>query len=240
MIPNNMALVPVNSYQRAAMQAIITVEDKIQRGKRLGQYPYARELLRELYGSSHKVSAENVHRAAGRYDHQGRKSATKDDIIRALDILIASHGEICPHPLSTDHGYLYFPEVRYRLRERHHRKCDLKVARRLSNEERERQQKRRRYQVQVAQAEIKLAFITPSELVAWYKRQERQGVHDEDLIGMGQVWSQRFTNVLQWSFGGGQPLWAIVGEMHGELESRSVIDQWLDALMLPNKLESVA
>lgn len=54
---------------------------------------------------------------------------------------------------------------------------------------------------------------------------------------MAQVWSQRFTNVLRRSFGHGQPLWAIVGEMRGELESRNEIEQWLDALMLPNKLE---
>ncbi|WP_447874841.1 plasmid SOS inhibition protein A [Serratia fonticola] len=237
MIPNHLALVPVNAYQRAAMQAIITVDEKAQRGKKMGQYPYARELLRELYGSSHKVSAEKVHRAAGRYDHQGRNSATKDDIIRALDILIASHGEICPHPISTDHGYLYFPEVRYRQRERHHRKCDLKVARRLSNEERERQQKRRRYQTRVAQAEIELAFVTPAQLSAWYKRQERQGIDDDNLILMVQAWSKRFTNVLCQSFEYEQPLWAIVGEMHGELENRTEIEQWLDELMLPNKLE---
>ncbi|PVZ84157.1 protein PsiA [Serratia sp. S1B] len=238
MIPNHMAIIPVNLYQRAAMQAVITVEDKIRRGKRLCQYPYARELLRELYGNSRKISAADVHNAAGRYDHEARKSASKDDIIRALDTLIESNGELCPYPLSNDHGYLYFPEVRYRLRERHYRKFDLKVSRKLRNEERKRQQKRRRYQVDVAQAQVELAFITPAQLGAWYKRQARYGIDDDNLALMVLAWSKRFTNMPSKLDLLAQPLWAIVKDVHGELESRSVIEQWLDELMLSNKLEN--
>lgn len=237
MIPNHLALVPVNTYQRAAMQAIITVDEKVQRGRRLGQYPYARELLRELYGSDRKISVADVHKAAGRYDLQGRNNASRDDFISALDTLIASHGEVCPLPLSTDHGHLYFPEVRYRLRERHNRKCDLKVARKLSNEARERQQKRRRYQVNVAQAEIELAFVTPAQLRAWYKRQERQGIDDDNLMLMVQAWGQRFINLRSEPFYWGQPLWSIVKDIHTELDSRSTTELWLDELMLPNKVE---
>lgn len=214
MIPNHLALVPVNAYQRAAMQAIITVDEKALRGKKLGQYPYARELLRELYGSGRNVSAADVHKAAGRYDLQGRNNASKDDFIRALDILIASHGEVCPLPLSTDHGHLYFPEVRYRLRERHNRKNDLKVSRKLSNEDRDRQQKRRRYQTQVAQAEIELAFVTPAQLSAWYKRQERQGIDDDNLMLMVQAWGKRFINLRSEPFYWCQPLWAIVKDIN--------------------------
>lgn len=237
MIPNHLALVPVNSYQLAAIQAIAAVEDKIQRGKKLGQYPYARELFRHLCGSQGTISASDVRRATPNYDPKKRRGTTKEGYIRALDALVASGGELCAHPLSSNDGHTFFPEVRYRQRERTYRKAEVKATRQVNQYARERQQKRRRYQVQVAQAEIDLAFITPSELAAWYKRQERQGIHDEDLIGMAQVWSQRFTNVLRRSFGHGQPLWAIVGEMCGELESRNEIEQWLDALMLPNKLE---
>ncbi|NHB98371.1 hypothetical protein C5470_19255 [Photorhabdus stackebrandtii] len=29
-----------------------------------------------------------------------------------------------------------------------------------------------------------MAFTTPSELLAWYKRQEQQGSYDDDLNGM--------------------------------------------------------
>ncbi|UAN48857.1 hypothetical protein KGP17_27480 (plasmid) [Serratia sp. JSRIV001] len=60
--------------------------------------------------------------------------------------------------------------------------------------------------------------------------------HRQEWCGV-QAWSKRFTNVLCQSFEYGQPLWAIVGEMHGELENRTEIEQWLDELMLPNKLE---
>lgn len=237
MIPNHLALISVNSYQRAAIQAIIAVEEKIQQGRKLGQHPYARELFRHLCGSQGKITASNVRWATSNYDPKIRSGANKESYIRALDSLLASRGEFCPFPLSNDDGHLYFPEVRYRLRERHYRKWDVKAARKANHEARERQQKRRRYQVQVAQAEIELAFITPSELIAWYKQQERQGIYDDDLVGMVQAWSQRFTYLRRDSFYFGSPLWAIVDDMRSELENRTVIELWLDELMLPNRLE---
>ncbi|MDQ9128509.1 plasmid SOS inhibition protein A [Serratia fonticola] len=236
MIPNHLALVPVNSYQLAAVKASIAVEDKIQRGKKLGQYPYARQLFGHLCGSQGKIRASDVRWAAGNYDPKVRNSGTKESYIRALDTLLASRGEICPHPLSTDQGHLYFPEVRYRLRERQYRKTHVKVTRQANHEDRQRQLKRRRYQVQIAQAGIELAFTTPSELTAWYKRQERMGVYDDDLVELVQAWGERFINLHSESFYCGQPLWVIVKDIGIELEGRNDIEQWLDELMLPNKL----
>lgn len=59
-------------------------------------------------------------------------------------------------------------------------------------ESKQRQQKRRRYQKQVAQAQI--------ELAAWYKRQERQGIYDDDLIEAVYAWSQRFSDINSQNF----------------------------------------
>ncbi|MGP2427797.1 plasmid SOS inhibition protein A [Yersinia sp. 2538 StPb PI] len=236
MIPNSMSLVPVNQYQRAAIMAIIAVEEKIQQGRKLGQYPYARELFRHLCGNKGKISASDVRRAASNYDPKNRGGTPKEGFVRALDTLVGSRGEICPLPLLTSDGYLFFPEVRYRLRERQHRQWDVKVARKANNITRERQKKRRRYQAQVAQAEIELAFTTPSELTAWYKRLERQGIYEDDVIGMVQAWSRRFSHLSQDPFLFGCPLWAIVDEIQSEQGSRTVIELWLDELMIPNKL----
>jgi hypothetical protein len=104
-------------------------------------------------------------------------------------------------------------------------------------EAKQRQQKRRRYQTMVAQAQIELAFTTPSELAAWYKRQERQGIFDDDLIESVYAWSQRFSGVRSEVFMSGQPLWAVLNDMQNALANRTSTEKWLDILMLPNKLK---
>lgn len=47
MIPRHLSLVTVNPFQHAALQAIIEVEERRQRG----QYPYAVALLKQLRGA---------------------------------------------------------------------------------------------------------------------------------------------------------------------------------------------
>ena len=54
---------------------------------------------------------------------------------------------------------------------------------------------------------------------------------------MVQAWGQRFINLRSEPFYWGQPLWAIVKDIHTELDSRSTTELWLDELMLPNKVE---
>jgi hypothetical protein len=108
-------------------------------------------------------------------------------------------------------------------------------------EAKQRQQKRRRYLTQVAQAQIELAFTTPSELAAWYKHQERQGIYDDDLIEAVYAWSQHFCDMNSKKFLSGQPLWATLQAMCDELSARSEPTQWLDWLLLGNKLcESIS
>lgn len=237
MIPNHLALVPISPFQLAAIQAIACVEAKQDAGRSLPTYPYAKALFRALNDGRAKITAADIQSVDASYDPKERFGSTKQRYIEAIDTLLETRGERCPLPLSGSMIETFFPETRLRHQERHHRRWDLKSDRKRRQQDKERLQKRRRYQVNVAQAEIELAFSTPSELAAWYKRQDRHGIYDDDLIGMVQAWSLRFTSMQREAFSMGQPLWSIVKSMRSELESRTEIEQWLDELMLPNKLE---
>lgn len=234
MIPRHLSLVPVNPFQRAALQAIIEVED----GRRQrGQYPYAVALLRQLRGGeAGRISAADVRRAASNYDPKDRAGEPKERYLAALDKLVESRGSVCPLPLSGCAVGQYFPQTAYRHAERQHRRWDVGYRRRENQQEKARQQKRRRYQVAVAQAEIELAFVTPSALAAWYRQQEKRGIYDDDLTEMLLGWGQRFTGLQVRGFCSGQPLWAILDEMGGELAERSLVKQRFDDQQLPNRL----
>lgn len=233
MIPRHLSLVPVNPFQLAALQAIIEVEERRQRG----QYPYAVALLKQLRGGkAGRITASDVSRAAANYSPKYRGGAPKERYLAALNTLVESRGDVCPLPLSGCAVSQYFPQTGYRLSERQHRRWDVSYSRREKLQDKERLQKRRRYQTAVAQAEIELAFITPSALTAWYKRQERLGIYDDDLTEMLQGWGRRFTGLQDKAFCSGQPLWVILDEMNGELAQRSATEQWLDAQRLPNRL----
>lgn len=237
MIPTPLALVPVNPFQRAASQAIAHVEAKQDAGQRLPSHPYANALFRSLNHGRATITVADIWRIDPSYSPKERQGPTKERYIEAIDTLISSRGERCPLPLSGCLVATFFPETRLRQEERRLRRWDLSSDRQARQEEKIRQQKRRRYQTRVAQAEIELAFTTPSALSAWYQRQEREGIYDDDLIGMVQAWGKRFSTLRREAFYVGNPLWSIVDDMHGELAGRTAIEQWLDTLMLSNKLE---
>lgn len=237
MIPHHHALVPCNIHQFAATLAIIEVESKQQRGVTLAQFPYAKALFRHLRGKAVRISAKDVRFAVGDYIPTAIGGASKSDYIAALDRLIETRGMECPLPLSGSTVRQYFPDEHYRLSERQVRQWELRFTRFDKIEAKQRQQKRRRYQTRVAQAQIELAFTTPSELAAWYKRQERQGIYDDDLIESVHAWSQRFSGVRSDVFASGQPLWAVLNDMQNALANRTSTEKWLDMLMLPNKLK---
>jgi len=233
MIPRHLSLVPVNPFQLAALQAIIEVEERRQRG----QYPYAVALLKQLRGGkAGRITASDVSRAAANYCPKNRGGEPKDRYLAALNSLVESRGNVCPLPLSGCAVSQYFPQTGYRLSERQHRRWDVSYSRREKQQEKERLQKRRRYQTAVVQAEIELAFITPSALTAWYKRQEKRGIYDDDLTEMLQGWGRRFTGLQDKAFCSGQPLWAILDALGGILADRPVTQQRLDELMLPDRL----
>lgn len=240
MIPNHFSLVAVNPFQQAVQLAIIDVESSLMAGKRLGRFPWAMALLRRLHAEqSGRITAKDVMCATSGYEPGSRDGYNKDKYIEALDRLVETRGDVCPMPLSGSTVDMYFPEVRFRERERHHRRFDVAASRRSRQREKEQHQKRRRYQTRVAQAEIELAFVTPAGLIAWYQRQERQGIYDDDLIAMVQAWGSRFSDLpYDWLYSG-QPLWAIMEQLEDPLAGRSDASQWLDSLCLPNKLRNM-
>ncbi|TDS84811.1 PsiA protein [Rahnella sp. BIGb0236] len=236
MIPRHLSLVPVNPFQAAALQAIIDVEDG---RRRRGQYPYAVALLKQLRGGkAGRITASDVSRAAANYCPKNRAGEPKERYLAALDKLVESRGDVCPLPLSGCAVSQYFPQTGYRLSERQHRRWDVSYSRREKKQNKERLQKRRRYQTAVAQAEIELAFVTPTGLEVWYKRQEKRGIYDDDLTDMLAAWGGRFTGVQVRGFFSGQPLWAILDEMGCELTERPAALQRLDEQMLPNQLHN--
>ena len=236
MIPRHLSLVPVNPFQLAALQAIIEVEERRQRG----QYPYAVALLKHLRGGkAGRITASDVSRAAANYSPKDRGGAPKERYLAALNTLVESRGDVCPLPLSGCTVGQYFPQTAYRHAERQHRRWDVSCRRRENQQEKAREQKRRRYQVAVAQAEIELTFVTPSALAAWYRQQEKRGIYDDDLTEMLLGWGQRFTGLQARGFCSGQPLWAIIDEMGGELAERSVVQQRFDDQTLPNRLTGI-
>ncbi|MEG0533415.1 MAG: plasmid SOS inhibition protein A [Citrobacter sp.] len=237
MIPSHLALIPHNVHQFAAAQAIIEVESKQLRGVNLATFPYAFALFRHLRGGAMRITAKDVRFAVGDFVSKAQGGAPKSDYIAALDRLIETRGRDCPLPLSGSTVARFFPDEHYRLSERKNRQWELRFTRVDKIEAKQRQQKRRRYQTLVAQAQIELAFTTPSELAAWYKRQERQGIFDDDLIESVYAWSQRFSGVRSEVFLSGQPLWAVLNDMQNALANRTSTEKWLDILMLPNKLK---
>lgn len=235
MIPNNMALIPENAYQRAAIHAIDIVETKRAQGKRLGRFPYAREMFRCLNGRSN-ITATDINVVASNYDPKERLGATKERYIEVLDILIASQGMQCYLPLSISTVETFFPEIEYLNRQKRERRRDKSTYYNEKKEKQQRQQKRRRYQCQVAQAQIGLAFTTPSQLKAWYMQWSKHHIYDDDLIEIVQAWSKRFLSMPNKALNSGQPLWAIVEDTHQELSSRTLFEQWIDNLSLSNKI----
>lgn len=133
MIARHLSLVPVNPFQRAALQAIIEVEERRQRG----QYPYAVALLRQLRGGgAGRIGAADVRRAASNYNPKDRAGEPKARYLAALDKLIESRGSVCPLPLSGCAVGQYFPQTAYRHAERQHRRWDVNCRRRKTSRKR--------------------------------------------------------------------------------------------------------
>ncbi|VDA77440.1 hypothetical protein BANRA_05528 [Klebsiella pneumoniae] len=110
MIPSSSALVSLKPARQAALQAIMTVEEARQRGARLPSMPHVRTFLRLLTGCS-RINSDVARRIPGIHrDPKDRLSSLKQ-VEEALDMLISSHGEYCPLPLTMDVQAENFPEV---------------------------------------------------------------------------------------------------------------------------------
>lgn len=136
MIPSSHAIVTLKPARQAALQAIMFVEDARFRGARLPSMPHVRTFLRMLTGCSRINSAvarsiPGLHR-----DPKDRLNNLKQ-VEEALDTLIASQGECCPLPLTTDVQAELFPEVIHTRTDRRMQRENIAFTRRVRREGKE-------------------------------------------------------------------------------------------------------
>lgn len=238
MIPNNRALVPVNEYQQAAVHAMVLVERKKEQGKRLAEFPYAKAFFRVLNNGRGQILSQDIRRISCNYWPDERGGASIKQYIQALDQLIESNGQYNPLPLAGDVAQKLFPAYGELCRERHKRKCDMQFERKERRYLREKQQKRRRYQNQLAQAEVELAFTTPSTVSVWYANWSKQDIFEDDLSEAFFSWLEKFPCMPGDDLRcyRSDALWTLMEKLQLAEADLSVAERAFNALLIPNKL----
>lgn len=135
MIPSSSALVSLKPARQAALQAIMTVEEARQRGARLPSMPHVRTFLRLLTGCS-RINSDVARRILAFTVIKDRLSSLKQ-VEEALDMLISSHGEYCPLPLTMDVQAELFPEVLHTRTVRRLKRQDFAFTRKMRREARQ-------------------------------------------------------------------------------------------------------
>ncbi|CAI2535015.1 plasmid SOS inhibition protein A [Serratia ficaria] len=239
MIQNNRAVVPVNEYQQAAVHAVVLVERKKEQRKRLAAFPYAKAFFKVLNNGRNQILASDIRQISSNYFPDVRGGASIAQYIAALDRLIESGGQYSPLPLSGDVAATLFPAYGVLCRERRERKWDMQSERKERRRSREQQHKRRRYQNLLAQAEVELAFATPSTVGAWYAYWSKQDIYEEDLNEGFFAWFERFPSVaacelLRYK---GDALWSLMKRLQQAEADLTEGERAFNALLLPNKLQ---
>ncbi len=238
MIPNNRALVPVNEYQQAAIHAVVLVERKKEQGKRIAAFPYAKAFFKVLNNGRGQIRANDIRQISSNYFPEERGGASIAQYIEALDRLIESGGHYSPLPLSGDVAATLFPAYGELCRERRERRWDIKYERKERRLLRDVQQKRRRYQTQLAQAEVELAFATPSTVGAWYAYWSKQDIDEDDLTEGFFAWFERFPRMAgsKLMHFKSHALWAVMEQLKGIEGDLTEAERVFNALLIPNKL----
>ncbi|MGK6902154.1 plasmid SOS inhibition protein A [Klebsiella pneumoniae] len=167
MIPSSSALVSLKPARQAALQAIMTVEEARQRGARLPSMPHVRTFLRLLTGCS-RINSDVARRIPGLHrDPKDRLSSLKQ-VEEALEMLISSHGEYCPLPLTMDVQAELFPEVLHTRTVRRLKRQDFAFTRKMRREARQVEQSWLLRQNLLGQAVTELNFQSPETVCTWY------------------------------------------------------------------------
>ena len=238
MIPNNRALVPVNEYQQAAVHAVVLVERKKEQGKRIAAFPYAKAFFKVLNNGRGPIRANDIRQLSSNYFPEERGGASIAQYIEALDRLIESEGQHSPLPLSGDVAATLFPAYGELCRERRERQWDIKYERKERRLLRDVQQKRRRYQAQLAQAEVELAFATPSTVGAWYAYWNKQDIDEDDLTEGFFAWFERFPCMAASDLKHfkSDALWSVMERLKGIEGDLAEAERAFNSLLVPNKL----
>jgi len=236
MIPLSRSLVPLSPARRAAMQAIAFVENRHERNVYCADYPYAHAFFRLLRGSRRVTLKEIRFFRPSMLEAEFR--GNRQSWLAAIDRMIASAGEDCPHPLSSYDVHDLFPGWRFQGTERQRRKTELRDEKYSRQYRREREEKTRIHQAVKGQAEIDLAFHTPASVSSWISRWSDSQLHHTELEIMFYRWSERFPSLKsleRWEMAG-QPLWRLGAEAGFLSEESTAMTQELERWMVPNKL----
>lgn len=239
MIPNSRALVPLHPQRRAVMQAIGYVENRSETAHRQGKYPYASAFFRFMGRPA--IALDDIRMVDGCFDPKDRKRPSKARYLAAIDVLISTRGASCLSPLSDSVGRSLFPEVDNMARQRGEQRAVLNANRKRNVEAKTEEMKRRHYESQLGQAEIELAFCTPSTVRSWYSAWSRRELHLHDLGELVYAWISRFPSLMHFDryFVRYEPLWAVMLEVNRHADEQSEFETYLDRLMLPNRLSDL-
>ena len=237
MIPSSSALVSLKPARQAALQAIMTVEEARQRGARLPSMPHVRTFLRLLTGCS-RINSDVARRIPGLHlDPKDRLSSLKQ-VEEALDMLISSHGEYCPLPLTMDVQAELFPEVLHTRTVRRLKRQDFAFTRKMRREARQVEQSWLLRQNLLGQAVTELNFQSPETVISWYRRWADE-FDASELEPAFWRWQTRFASLreLVWLRYSHAPLYEVMHEIsfivRGSGEHILERERWL----VPNKLE---
>ncbi|WP_242498812.1 plasmid SOS inhibition protein A [Serratia liquefaciens] len=103
---------------------------------------------------------------------------------------------------------------------------------------RKKQQKRRRYQTRLAQAEVELAFTTPSTISAWYLRWSKQNIYEDDLVESVLEWIERFPCISEngLHLNKSAALWSVIERLVRAETNFTERERIFNSLLTPNKL----
>jgi hypothetical protein len=215
------------------MEAIAEVERRRSRGAVSTMYPYASAFFRRLTGST-RISLRELNFFAPVLTARELRGS-RDSWLSAVDALIESRGTCCWLPLSASAGVNLFPEVAFRQTERVRCQDALQDEKYTRQRRREAGQRETAYQVQVAQAEIDLAFHTPETVGSWSARWSGS-LPDYELDSMLMRWSRRFPSLADLDTWPDDPLWRRVYDVTLAGTSAPAAVRALERWMVPNKL----
>ncbi|QMD64627.1 plasmid SOS inhibition protein A [Citrobacter sp. RHB35-C17] len=236
MIHSSHALVTLKPARQAALQAIMTVEESRNRGARLPALPHVRTFLRVLTGSS-RINTAVAQRIPGlNWEPKNRMTSLKQ-VEEALDRLIASKGEHCPLPLSTDVQAELFPEVMHTRTDRRMQREKIAFTRKMRREERTLEHTWLLRQNLLGQAMTELNFQSPETVSTWYRRWADEFDARELERGFWQ-WRTRFSSLksLDWLRDSGEPLYGVIHEIRFIVRDTREHVRQAERWLVPNKL----
>ena len=236
MIPSSHAIVTLKPARQAALQAIMFVEDARFRGARLPSMPHVRTFLRMLTGCS-RINSAVARSIPGLHRDPKDRLNNLQQVEEALDTLIASQGECCPLPLTTDVQAELFPEVIHTRTDRRMQRENIAFTRRVRREGKEIAHTWLLRQNLLGQAITELNFQSPETVNTWY-RQWADEFDARDLEPAFWNWRSRFASLvsLDWLRDAGEPLYGVMHEISFIVRETPESVRQAERWQVPNKL----